>query len=55
MKRMLHSKGKEEFIEILKGLQEDQIDAAVEQGAHLCAKAILPIDALVGGVRRGNA
>ena len=55
VKRVLHAKGKEEFIEILKRLQEDQIDAAVEQGAHLCAKAILPVDALAGGVFSGNA
>jgi hypothetical protein len=52
---VLHAKGKEEFIEILERLQEDQIDAAVEQGAHLCAKTLLPVDAPAGGVFSGNA
>ena len=55
VKRVLHAKGKEEFIEILERLKEDQIDAAVEQGAHLCAKALLPVDAPAGGVFSGNA
>ena len=55
VKGVLHAKGKEELIEILKRLQEDQIDAAVEQSAHLCAKALLSVDAPVGCVRSGNA
>ena len=49
---MLNAKGKEQLIEVLKGFQKDQIDAAVEQGAHLRAKALLPVDAVFIGVRR---
>ena len=46
MEGMLNAKGEEQLIEVLKGFEEDQIDAAVEESAHLRAKTFLPVDAL---------
>lgn len=53
MKGLFYVKSEDELIEILKSLQEYQIDAALEQGPNLHAEAILTVDASPGRLSGG--
>ena len=47
MKGLLYMKSEEQFIEVLKCFQEDQIDSTFEQRSDLSPEALLAINALV--------